>query len=258
MRPNKVKQIWDRGQAAVNGWLSIPSALVAETVAQCGFDSITIDMQHGAIDYQDAWAMLTAISTTNTAPFVRVPWREPGVIMKALDAGAYGIICPMVNTAAEAADFVSACRYAPAGRRSYGPLRAKLYGGSDYQEHANDTIVTMAMIETREAAENVREIVAVPGLDAVYIGPSDLSLALGHAPKFDHPPGPVFDVITDILDAARAQGIRAGIHNGTSEYAVQMIEQGFAFVSLSTELRLMTERIEQVLSVFEDRPTDSE
>lgn len=249
MRPNKIRELWQDGKSAVNGWLTIPSALVAETVAHEAFDSVTVDMQHGNIDYQAAWHMLTAISTTDTVPFVRVPWREPGIVMAMLDAGAYGIICPMINTAEEAEDFVSMCRYAPAGRRSYGPIRAALYGGSDYQQKANDTVVTMAMIETREAVDNVADIVAVPGLDAVYIGPSDLSVALGHAPQFDHEPGPVFDAIEAILEAAQAQGIPAGIHNGSAEYALRMVNRGFQFVSISTDVRLLTERIQNSLKV---------
>ena len=120
--------------------------------------------------------MLQAISTTDTVPVVRVPWLEPGILMKTLDAGAYGVICPMVNTREDAQKLVAWTHYAPRGTRSFGPVRALLYGGADYPQHANDTIVTFAMIETAQALDNLDEILSVEGLDAVYIGPSDLSL----------------------------------------------------------------------------------
>ncbi len=110
MRANRLKEIWAKGDAVVNGWLSIPSAFSAEVMSHQGFDSLTIDMQHGVVDYQAALSMLAAISTTDTVPLVRVPCLEPGIIMKMLDAGCYGIICPMVNSAEEAQRFVGACR----------------------------------------------------------------------------------------------------------------------------------------------------
>jgi len=178
---------------------------------------------------------------------VRVPWRDPGMIMKMLDAGAYGIICPMINTAAEAEELVSVCKYAPRGTRSYGPLRARLYGGLDYQANANDTVIVMAMIETSRGVDNVEEIAAVEGLDALYIGPSDLSLAMGYPPSFDHEPGPVFDVIDHILGAAKDAGIVAGIHNGTPRYARRMIEHGFSLVSLATDLSLLQAKVAESL-----------
>ena len=161
-----------------------------------------------------------------------------------------GSFVPMVNNRAEAQDFVSACHYAPAGRRSYGPLRARLYGGVDYQERANETIVAFAMIETREALANIDEIVSTPGLDAIYIGPSDFALALGHEPQFDHPAGPVYDAIMTVLAAAKKQGLVAGIHNGTPKYANGMIQAGFDFVSLSSDLRHLSEKVGEILAVM--------
>ena len=155
-------------------------------MAHAGFDWLCIDMQHGSIDYQVALSMLQAISTTDTVPIVRVPWNEPGIIMKTLDAGAYGVIVPMVNSRAEAEAAVAACRYAPQGNRSYGPGRAVLYAGPDYFANANETVLCICMIETREAIERAEEIISTPGLDAIYIGPSDLSVSLGLPPASDH------------------------------------------------------------------------
>ena len=132
MRTNKLKTLWQEGKTVVNAWVTIPSAWSAEVMAHAGFDSLTIDMQHGLADYATALAMLQAVSTTDVVPLARVPWNDPAIIMRLLDAGAYGIICPMVNTRAEAEAFVGACRYAPRGYRSYGPTRAVVYAGADY------------------------------------------------------------------------------------------------------------------------------
>ena len=185
MRANKLKEIWARGDAVVNGWLSIPSAFSAEVMAHQGFDSLTIDMQHGVIDYQVAVTMLQGISTTGVMPLARVPWNDPARLMKILDAGAYGVICPMINTREEAEALVRACKYPPRGYRSWGPVRASIYAGADYGDHANDDIVVMPMIETAEAMKNLDEILSVPGIDAVYVGPADLSIALGCKPRLD-------------------------------------------------------------------------
>ena len=168
MRPNHVLRTWRDGGQAVGAWLSIPSGFTAETMAHQDFDWLCIDMQHGLIDYADAVAMLTAISTTDTIPFVRVPWNDPATIMKVLDAGAYGVVVPLVNTREEADRAVAACRYPPAGIRSAGPIRGRLYGGDDYLTGANDEIACIAMIETAEGLTNLDAIASTPGLDAIY------------------------------------------------------------------------------------------
>ena len=165
MRNNNIKEAWSKGQATVNGWLSIPSSVSAEFMAHQGWDSLTIDLQHGLVDYQTALTMLQAVSSKEATPLARVPWLEAGIIMKLLDAGAYGIICPMINTPEDAQRFVSYCRYAPVGQRSFGPARAVMYAGADYAQHANETVLTLAMIETRQALDNVAAIAATPGLD---------------------------------------------------------------------------------------------
>ena len=174
MRENTIQSIWADGGAVLNGWLAIPSSWSAEVLANQGWDSLTVDMQHGLADLSQALSMMQAISTTSTIPLVRVPWNEPGVIMRSLDMGAYGVICPMINSRAECEAFVGACRYHPDGYRSLGPTRARVYAGADYMQHANSTVLTFAMIETSEAVKNIDEIVSVPGLDAIYIGPNDL------------------------------------------------------------------------------------
>ena len=239
MRENRLRTIWREGGAVVNGWLHVPSPFSAEVMAHAGWDSLTIDMQHGPVDYGSLVPMLQAISTTDTVPVVRVPWKDPGPIMQVLDAGCYAVICPMINTREEAEAFVGACRYPPAGYRSYGPYRAALYGGPDYTDHANETVVTMAMIETREAMENLDEILSVPGLDGVFVGPADLGQSLGHGPAMDRDEPAVVEAIDTVLAAAKEHGLAAGIFTGSPEYASRMVEKGFQFVTVSSDARLM-------------------
>jgi 4-hydroxy-2-oxoheptanedioate aldolase len=239
MRANRLREMWKAGDAAVNGWLAIANSFSAETMAHQGWDSLTIDLQHGVIDYQAMVSMLQAISTTPTVPLVRVPWLEPGILMKTLDAGAYGVICPMVSTREDAQKLVAYTSYAPKGTRSFGPIRAFLYGGADYPEHANDTIVSFAMIETAQALDNLDDILSVEGLDAIYVGPSDLSLALGCKPSFDDVDPKAQQAIDHILARAKAHGVVAGIHNGAPEGALKRVAKGFQFVTVGSDARLM-------------------
>ena len=181
-------------------------------MANQNWDSLTLDMQHGVIDYSHAISMLQAISTTNVVPLARVNWNEPGQIMKILDAGAYGIICPMVSNRKEAENFVQACMYPPHGYRSFGPVRGLVYGGPDYADEANNEILKFAMIETKESLDNLDEIMQTPGLDGIYVGPADLSLAIGEEPSFDKPEGdPVYKVIMKILEHAKKNKVIAEI-----------------------------------------------
>jgi len=143
MRKNELRKIIAGGNTVLNAWLAIASPFSAELMAHQGFDAVTIDLQHGPVDFQAAVGMLAAISTTPAVPMVRVPWNEPILTAKLLDAGAYGVICPMINSKAEAEALVRACRYPPRGARSFGPNRAVLYGGADYWQHANDEILIL-------------------------------------------------------------------------------------------------------------------
>ena len=239
MRPNKIKQMWRDGRWVTMGWLSVSHGFTAEVMARQGFDALVVDMQHGLTDMSDVWPMLQAISQTDTVPVVRVPWNDPATIMKALDLGAYGIIVPLVNTAEDAAKAVAACRYPPVGMRSSGPVRALHYGGADYVAHANDEIVLMAMIETKEGLANLDAICATPGLDAVYIGPADLSFALGMAPRGDNP-DPVHLATCDrIRDAAHKRGIKACMHCASAAFAAGAVKRGFDLVMLTSDLASM-------------------
>lgn len=239
MRSNRLRELWQAGETAVNGWLAIPSSLSAEIMARQNWDSITVDLQHGGIDEGHALTMLQAISLGAAAPLVRAPWNEPGVIMRLLDAGAYGVICPMVNNREEAERFVGACRYPPDGYRSNGAYRGMMYGGDDYLQHANTMIVTLAMIETREAMANLAEIAETPGLDGLYIGPTDLAMAHGEPAKHDNFDGPVAELIVQIREAAHRAGKVAGVHATRTDYAAKMRDDGFDLVTPTSDSRLM-------------------
>ena len=251
MRKNKLKKIFSEGKAVINGWLQIPNSFSAEVMAHQGWDSLTIDMQHGAVDYPNALQMLQAISTTDVVPMARVNWNEPGQIMKILDAGAYGVICPMVNNRKEAEQFVKACLYPPKGYRSFGPIRGHLYGGPDYGKYANDEILKFAMIETKEALDNLDSIMSTPGLNGIYIGPADLSLAIGEEAGFDKPEGDkVYETIMRILDQAKKNKIVAGIHNAKAEYAEKMIKKGFQLVTVGSDQKFMSFGAKETVSKF--------
>ncbi|MCP1199556.1 HpcH/HpaI aldolase/citrate lyase family protein [Notoacmeibacter sp. MSK16QG-6] len=257
MRANKLREIWARGEAAVNGWLAVPSSFSAETMAHQGWDSLTVDLQHGALDYQAALSMFQAVSSTDTVPMARVPWLDPAHLMKVLDAGAYAVICPMVNTAEDAENLVAWTHYPPRGTRSFGPIRGLLYGGADYPQKADETVVIFAMIETLQGLDNLDEILKVPGLDAVYVGPSDLSLALGCRPTFDDVDPPAAEAIEMIVRKATEAGKIAGCHNGAPAQALKRIELGYRFVTVSSDARLMASGSQDILSQMRSGSTAS-
>ena len=242
MISNTLKEKWKNGEATLNGWLSIGNSFTAEIMAEQGYDSLTVDIQHGFLDYNDAKGMLQAIRASHVTPMVRVPWLDPGIIMKSLDAGAYGIICPMINTSEQASALVDAMRYPPNGSRSFGPTRANISAGANYASQANENVVAFAMIETAEAVENVDAICATKGLDGIYIGPADLTLGVTKGrlpPGFDREEPEMIDVIKRILAAAKSHNIRAGIHCGTSKYAAKAIGWGFDLTTISGDVRLL-------------------
>jgi 4-hydroxy-2-oxoheptanedioate aldolase len=239
MRANRLKEIWASGKPALGGWCSMPGSFSAELMASQGWDVVTIDTQHGVIGYSEMLQMLQAISTTDATPLVRVSWNQPGEIMRALDSGAYGVICPMINDAAECAAFVQACRYPPDGFRSSGPTRAAVYGGADYLAKANGEMLTIAMVETAQGLANVEAIVATPGLDGVYIGPSDLSLSLGGPPGQDSDAPLLMAAFDKILAACQAAGVRTAVHTASVAYSQKMLERGFDLVTVGADTRFL-------------------
>lgn len=233
-------QFFAQGGKAVNGWCALPSAVTAEIVGRQGFDMMTVDLQHGLIDYQMALTMLQVLQGLPAPVLARVPWNEPGIVMKCLDAGFSGVICPMVNTVEDARALVQSTRYAPLGSRSFGPTRANLVHGAGYVKTANTSILVLAMIETRQALGNLDAILAVEGIDGVYVGPSDLGLSLGYEPTLDPTAPEVLAAIADIATRTKAAGRLAGVHTGSPAMIRRAFEQGYDFASLLSDARMFT------------------
>jgi 4-hydroxy-2-oxoheptanedioate aldolase len=237
--PNKVKQAWSEGRPVVNGWLAIPAAFSAEVMAQAGWDSLTVDMQHGVQDYLSAVACFQGMQPHGVTPLVRVPWNEPGVIGKVLDAGALGVICPMVNNAQQARALVSSSRYPPEGSRSFGPIRSGLYGVAAATAAINRDVLVIPMIETREALDNLEAILDTPGLDAIYVGPSDLGLSLGLAPKQDRDEPEILRIYERLIAETSKRNLAAGIHTMSGAYSKRMFGMGFKLATIMNDSGLM-------------------
>lgn len=248
MRKNRLLDIWNSGRTAVNGWLTVPNSWCAEIMAHAGFDSLTIDLQHGLIDYQAAVAMLQAASTAEAVPMARAPWNDPGIVMRLLDAGACGIICPMINRRADAEAFVGACRYPPEGYRSYGPIRASVYAGEDYVSRANETILAFAMIETAEALRNLDDIAGTKGLNGLYVGPYDLSMSLGLPKLADFTNPDLLGALDEILSSAGKHGLIAGIHCYAPESVGMLSERGFRLITPTNDSALLRRGAEAAVS----------
>lgn len=233
MKNNRLLELFRDGKSAVAGWMSIDSAYAAELVGSCGFDAVVVDCQHGMAGHAQMVAMLQALAHTAAVPLVRVSQNNLAEINRALDAGAYGIICPLVNSAAEALAFGRACRYPMDGQqgdRSFGPARGLLVGGTDYPQHANAQMLALAMIETRSGLDAVAAIAAVAEIDGLFIGPSDLGIALGLGPGASHDHPVLAEAIRRIQDAGRAAGKVTGIWCGSAEMARAMQAQGLQLV----------------------------
>lgn len=241
MRPNRLRELFADGQSAVNGWLSSNSAYAAEALSWAGFDSITVDLQHGMFGIDAAVALLQGISAGPAMPMARCPSLDPAVIGKLLDAGAYAVICPSIDTPEQAAAFVAACRYPPSGRRSFGPSRGLLYGGADYLAHADATVLTWAMVESVESVANLDAILAVAGLDGVYVGPNDLALSMGLTPGEAVPPPQVAAVMEHVRASAAAAGVASGIFCANAESAAQMARTGWSMVTPGNDIAILTQ-----------------
>jgi 4-hydroxy-2-oxoheptanedioate aldolase len=241
MAGNALRDRLRDGEPCYGAWLSIPDSFVAEAVAHQGFDYACIDLQHGMMDYASAVEMILAIHAAGSVPIVRVPSNEIGIINRMLDAGALGIIVPLIETVADVERAVRACRYPPDGSRSFGPNRAALEGGPDYFGSANDTVLCIPMIETLPALEVIDEILAVPGVDAVYVGPNDLSLSLGMKPGPDNP-DPYQSAYRRIAEAGGRAGVAMGIH-ANAKLAPKHVETGYRMITITSDTGAMIKQV---------------
>ncbi len=257
MRENTLKTAWGKGDPTVGLWLSAADPVTVEMLAGVGFDYICLDTQHGLVDYRNAVPALQAQAGSPSIPIARAPWNEPGIIGKLLDAGMMGIIVPMVNTVAEAEAAVAACRYAPAGSRSFGPTRAAAALGPGYYGDANAQVACIPMIETATALENLDDIVKVPGIDAIYVGPADLSISLGLPPGSDNDAQSFQDAIAHILSACQANGIAPGIHS-VPELVQMRIGQGFQMVTATGDTGAAVAGAKAHLAIAKGEGSDAE
>src|SRR6201984_275119 len=249
----QLRQRLEAGEKIINGFCSAPSPILAEFLARQGFDSLTIDLQHGLIDYQTSLTMLQAIAAAGIPAICRVPWNDPIPVMKALDAGFEAIICPMINTREEAEKFGSYARYAPRGVRSFGPTRSLNACGPSYSAVTNDQILTFAMIEPETAGKNLEEILAVPEIDGVYIGPADWSFSMGFAPSIVRPEGKVIEAIEHIRAATKRKNKFVGLHCSSGTAVAEMLARGFDLATISTDIRIFVAAVPQELKTARTR-----
>ena len=235
-----LRSIWAQGGTAVGGWCGIPSALSAEAMARAGFDWVCVDMQHGCMDYATALEMIRAIDATSCQAIVRVPWNEPAMIGRVLDAGADGVIIPMIRTPADAQAAVDASHYPPEGRRSFGPMRVGLRDGESYFSEANRRVLVIPMIETEDALANVEAIAAIPGIGALFLGPYDMSVALGLPPRDNDGEGAFDHAVATIVGAAKKAGLGAAVLSSASLFA-RRAAQGFNMISTTVDVSALSQ-----------------
>ena len=237
MKPNKVKRLLQAGKPAVGVWLNIPSPATAEAMASLGWDFLTVDVEHGAIDLETIQNMFIAIGSNGAIPLARITWNDHVVIKRILDAGAFGVVVPMVCSPAEAEAAVKACKYPPEGIRGAGGGRWRYSAGSNYMEEANDEIMCVVMIEHPDAVRQVEQILSVDGVDACFIGPNDLSWNMGLHGRRDDPRHA--EAIQRVLEAGKKVGKPTGIHCLSAEEVNQRIEQGFQFLACQNDIAFM-------------------
>jgi len=249
MRKNAALAKWRAGQQTIGGWLSLSNTHSAEALSRIGFDWLCVDMQHGLLDYGDLRHMLPAISGSDTTPIVRVSGNDPREIMKALDAGAYGVIVPLVNTREEAAAAISACRYPPLGRRgaAFGFAQCDYQGGDIGQKIRNyhDRTLVVAQIETERGLAEVEEIAAVDGIDVLWVGHFDLSNFMGIPAQFDNPT--FLQAMQRVADVAKQHGKAAGFMATDPAWVDRVKAMGYTMLAVGTDVSLLAEATKRLV-----------
>ena len=243
MIKNNVKTKWKNKEVVLNSFLSIPNTFTAEIMSEQGYDALTIDYQHGMISFSDLFTMLQSIRSSGVTPICRVSGLDHAVISKVMDAGALGIICPMINNKKQAEQLVQDCKYPPVGIRSFGPTRANISVSSNYFNESNEGTFCLAMIETQEAFDNLEDIASTPGLDGLYIGTADLTIGLNQGklrPGFDRTEPEMIEAKKKILEIAHKHEKVACLHCGTPEYAAKATNWGFDLVTITNDVRLLS------------------
>jgi 4-hydroxy-2-oxoheptanedioate aldolase len=247
---SSIHQAWSAGKAARNAWITIPDAYLVETVAARGeVEAVTLDLQHGLFDTRSAIDSVRAIALHGKAPLVRLPDGNPGLIGFLLDAGVTGLIAPMVESVDEIERMVSACRYAPAGRRSYGPTRATLAVGADAFALAEQSLL-FAMVESRRGLERCEALAAVEGLSGLFVGPGDLGLSLGLGPGQDREEPEIRAALERVVKVCREAGKRCAVHAGGASYAAKMAAAGFDLVTVWVDAVAIVASLAEAASIW--------
>jgi 4-hydroxy-2-oxoheptanedioate aldolase len=234
-----LRKIWKNGGSVFGLWAALPSPFAVELMASPDIGYVCVDQQHGVIDYAVAVNMFTAAEARGVVPLTRVPANQPWMIGKSLDAGAQGVIVPLINNRAEAAAAVAACRYPPAGMRSFGPIRAAVVSAARDVDSLGNSVLCFVMVETREGLENIEQIASTPGLDGVYVGPADLALGLGLPPDLDKTEPEHVAAVERILEACRRNGIVAGIQCASGKSGRAYADSGFGLVTIAKDTALL-------------------
>jgi 4-hydroxy-2-oxoheptanedioate aldolase len=258
MRANHVRRRLAAGEASVGTWLSLPSPEAAEQASQLGFDWLVADAEHNPIDIRTLAQMFAAMAASPTAPMVRIPWNTPEHFKRVLDAGAWGIVVPMVNGREEAERAVAATRYHPLGGRSVGGGRHALSFGTsaaEYYRRANDEVLLVLQIEHIQGVEHADEILGVPGVDACFIGPNDLaaSMGLGLGVPLESDEPRLVEAIRHVRDACLRNDVAPGVHCSDAKGVAQRLDEGFRFLAMASELRYMLGGLRADLATLGDR-----
>ncbi len=252
MRPNKIRELWQAGKPVVTGWCTTPDPYTTEAMTRAGFDALILDMQHGmTIGPDRAGVWLQIVGQSDAAPIVRIPWNEPAYAQWVLDAGAMGVIVPMINTVEDARKAIGACKYPPIGYRSNGPTRARFFG-TDYFARANEETLCLLMMETVEGIENMEQIAQLPGCDGFYIGPTDLAVAMGLPPTMDCKDPQHVALVQKVIDTAKKHGKNAGIHVTGPEEGLRRWKQGFNLNPICVDIQVLIAGIKRNVADFRE------
>jgi 4-hydroxy-2-oxoheptanedioate aldolase len=249
MKFNHVRAKLKRGEPSIGTWLTLPDPIAARLMARAGFDWLTVELEHAAINIETAAQSFSSIVESGVAPLARVPWNTGENIKRVLDNGAWGIVVPMVNSRAEAEAAVAAARYQPQGIRSVGGQLHAVSFDTDpatYYSTANEQILVVLMAEHVDAIASAEEIISVPGVDAIFIGPNDLLNSMGKPPKFESEDKQFTDAVQHILRTAKKHGVAPGIHVADAEAAKRRIAEGFQFVAITSEAGMMMTKAREI------------
>lgn len=244
---NKIKDMLKQEKITLGTWITTASADIAEILADGGFDWLVFDMEHAPLDIETVQTLLQATRKSDIVPIIRVAWNDQVLIKRALDIGSYGILVPLVNSKEDAVRAVQAAKYPPEGFRGVGPRRASNYYRhfQDYLARANDEIMIIVQIEHFKAVDNIDSILSVEGLDAVYIGPADLTASMGMFGQYEHPK--VVEAIKKVLLSCKKAGIPAGTHAFDAQSAINLTSKGFRLITVGTDVGFLIQGCSETL-----------